>query len=350
MENLKISNKKNRNKNRRNKYMLGMALILMMALAACSPDSSSDESENREKDRASEIISQMSEINAWGEITYNTAQQIVVDFPSTVTSIEVKEGDKVFKDQVLAILDIEEFNRTIAKLEAQKLAGEAALSGISQDIQGQLAQIVQQKEDIETAQKDVDNAKILYEEGGLSKREYDEYVSGLNAQKTALKILEAQLEQTNKSNSSNQAQQNSSNNAIQKEIDIYRGRLKKTYLKGNQLVSPLDRGIVRNIQVENGAIVGSEMGQRIVMELIDEDSLYISAEVEEEFIGKITMETPVRIVPTMNPELEFSGSIAQIAELATEKDGSRIVKVRVVPEDDENILKIGYTVDVYFEI
>ena len=330
------------------KLML-ICTAMLGLLAGCGTNTASDKTENTANENSSEQLPQSTEINAWGEVKYNTAYQMMIDFPSTVTSVEVKEGDRVHKDAVLALLNIDEFNKTIARLEAQKSAGEAALSGITQSVEGLTAQITQQKKEVETAQKDLDNAKILYEEGGISKREYDQFVSGLDAQRTALKVLQTQLEQVNKSNSSNYAQQSSSNTAIQKEIEIYRGRLNKPYLKDNQIVSPIENAIVKSIQVENGAVVGSDLGQKVVMELIDEDSLYISAEVEEEFIGKITMQTPVRIVPTMNSELEFSGSISQIAALAVEKDGSRIVKVQIIPDDAEKMLKVGYTVDVYFE-
>lgn len=292
-------------------------------------------------------ISQEAEIDAWGEVKYQDAYQIIIDFPATVKEIKVKEGDVVHKGDVLAVLDAGEFHKTIAKLEDQKAAGEAALTGIHQDTAGLKAQIAQKKRDVATAQTDWNNAKLLYDAGDISKTDYDKYVTNLEAQKTGQKVLEVQLSQMDNSSSSNSSQQANSNAALEKELDIYKERLQKTYLNGDQIVSNVVNGIVKSIYVENGSVLGGDVG--LVMEIIDQDSVYVSAEVDEEFIRDITTQTPVRIVPVMNPAMEFAGTVSQIAAIAVEKDGGRIVKVRIIPDDVERVLKPGYTVDAYFD-
>jgi len=70
--------------------------------------------------------------------------------------------------------------------------------------------------------------------------------------------------------------------------------------------------------------------------------------VEEDNIKDISLESAVRIEPTMNPDLELSGKVIQIGSMAVENDGERIVKVSVLAEDPDRILKPGYTADVYF--
>ena len=85
------------------------------------------------------------------------------------------------------------------------------------------------------------------------------------------------------------------------------------------------------------------------MRLIDAESIYISAEVEEEFIRSIQLDTPVTIVPTTNPDKTYTGHILMIPAAAELKDGDRIIKVRIAADDPDHELKPGYTVDVYFE-
>ena len=331
--------------NRNHWKLIGLSLLCLTGLiTACgkaSPESTGESQtiETEEQD----------EIDAWGEVKYQDAYQIIIDFPATVESIQVKEGDVVHKGDVLAVLNIEEYNKTIAKLEDQKAAGEAALKGIYQNTSGLEAQIEQKKRDVATAQTDWSNANVLYEAGDISKTEYDKYVTNLEAQKTNQRVLEVQLEQLKNTNSSNSSQQASSNGAIEKELDIYKGKLQKDYLDGNRLVSNVENGIIKSIAVENGTVLGSDLGQKLVMEIIDQDSVYVSAEVDEEFIHNITLDTPVRIVPAMNPQTEFQGKVSQIAAMAVEKDGGRIVKVQVMPDDPERVLKPGYTVDAYFD-
>lgn len=288
-------------------------------------------------------------IDAWGEVKYGDSYQIIIDFTATVDSVEVHEGDVVHKGDVLATINMDEFTNTIGKLEAQKSAGEAALQGLDQNTEGVSAQIAMQKRNVEVAQTDLNNATALFNAGDISKTDYDKYITNLQSQKTSLKVLEVQLDQIKKSNSSNIGQQKNSNASLDKELEICKNRLNKPYLNGNQIVSNVDNGIIKSIAVEKGTVLGSDSGQILVMDIIDEDSAYISAEVDEEYIREVTLNSAVRIVPVMNPEIELTGTVSQIAALAVEKDGNRIVKIRVLPEDPEKLLKPGYTVDVYFE-
>ncbi len=327
------------------KHGVAMFLCASLLVTGCGGKKADSAGERQQAETEQE---QDREINAWGEVKYRTSYQMVIDFPAIVDSIEVKEGDVVHKGDVLAVLNMDEFTKTIAKLEDQRAAGEAALEGMNQNTAGVTAQIGSQRRNVEVAQTDLNHAKVLFDAGDISKTDYDKYVTNLESQKAGLKVLEVQLDQLTKSNSSNLNQQASSNAALDKELDIYKSRLNKPYLNGNQIVSNVENGIVKNITVENGTILGSDSKQILVMDIIDQDSAYISAEVDEEYISEITLDSSVRIVPVMNPDLELKGSVSQIAAMAEEKDGNRIIKVWVLPDDEEKILKPGYTVDVYF--
>lgn len=329
------------------KYILkqgaAMCLCASLLMTGCGAKKAESTGESGQKD-----TEQNREIDAWGEVKYRTSYQLVIDFPAIVDSIKVKEGDVVHKGDVLAVLNMDEFTKTIARLEDQRAAGEAALEGINQNTAGVTAQIGSQKRNAEVAQTDLNNARVLFDAGNISKTDYDKYVTNLEAQKAGLKVLEVQLDQLNKSNSSNLSQQTSSNAALDKELDIYKSRLNKSYLNGNQIVSNVENGIIKSIAAENGTILGSDSGQILVMDIIDQDSAYISAEVDEEYISEIATDSFVRIVPVINPELQLTGTISQISSMAEEKDGNRIIKVQVLPDDEEKILKPGYTADVYF--
>jgi HlyD family secretion protein len=327
------------------KHGVAMFLSASLLVTGCGGKKADSAGERQQAETEQE---QNREINAWGEVKYRTSYQMVIDFPAIVDSIEVKEGDVVHKGDVLAVLNMDEFTKTIARLEDQRAAGEAALEGMNQNTAGVTAQIGSQRRNVEMAQTDLNHAKVLFDAGDISKTDYDKYVTNLESQKASLKVLEVQLDQLTKSNSSNLNQQASSNAALDKELDIYKSRLNKPYLNGNQIVSNVENGIVKNITVENGTILGSDSKQILVMDIIDRDSAYISAEVDEEYISGITLDSSVRIVPVMNPDLELKGSVSQIAAMAEEKDGNRIIKVWVLPEDEEKLLKPGYTVDVYF--
>ncbi|HBM74475.1 MAG TPA: secretion protein HlyD, partial [Clostridiaceae bacterium] len=74
------------------------------------------------------------EIDAWGEVKYTHMEDISIDFPSTVTDVLVKEGDRVTLGQPLITLDISEYNGNIKKLKQQLAANQAALPTATQDV------------------------------------------------------------------------------------------------------------------------------------------------------------------------------------------------------------------------
>lgn len=325
--------------------LLGVLLIMSsLAIGGCGQAAKTPP----EQQTADEQISpQTEQINAWGEVTYSDGYLINVDFPATVLSIAVKAGDEVQQGDVLATLDTAAYQNTIAKIKAQLSAGEAALDGVVQDTAYLEAQIAQAQRDLTTAQEQVDKNQVLYEAGGLSKTAYDQVVQQRDGAATQLAVYQAQLKQLERTNQSGKTQQESSNEALRQELAIYQGKLdNKPYLSDDQLICPLPRAIVSDINVQNGALLGESGIQ--VMRLIDADSIYISAEVEEEFIRYIHLDTPVTIVPTSDPDKVYTGHILTIPAAAELKDGDRIIKVRIAADDPDHELKPGYTVDVYF--
>jgi hypothetical protein len=85
-----------------------------------------------------------------------------------------------------------------------------------------------------------------------------------------------------------------------------------------------------------------------ILQIIDADSITVSAEVDEEFIGSVKVGDTVKIVPTSAPDTSLTGTVLQIPSLAVEKDGKRVIRVLVKPNDPNNLLMPGYTADVYF--
>ena len=68
----------------------------------------------------------------------------------------------------------------------------------------------------------------------------------------------------------------------------------------------------------------------------------------EEFIESVHVGETVRIVPTSSPDTSLEGTVTHIPDLAAEKDGRRIIRVIIKPDAPNNILKPGFTADVYF--
>lgn len=341
---------------------------------------------------------------AWGEVTYEKIYDIAIDFPTVVTDVKVKEGDRVSLGQELMSLDMSEYLATVEKLQEQLAAEKAGLENTNQDTVALKADIAQLKSDIETktreyieetnadliilhnslelaitelkiAKRDVQEQQALYEAGSSPKSVLDQYTDILtrrqkaladvenNIEKTkralkteldqlnlALQSKQTQLNQIEKSNKANTAMQSSSTNVSQIDLDVMKNKSKKEFLNDSYIISHVENGIVKNISVINGTAVGTQyMGTR-VLQLIDMDSIVVNAEVDEEFIKTVNLGMNVDIVPTQDSSLSIPGEVIHISNLAVEKDGKRIVKVQIKPQDPQWELKPGYSADVYFPI
>jgi multidrug resistance efflux pump len=313
---------------------------------------------------------------------------ISIDFPSIVTAVNVKEGDRVGLGQSLVTLDISEYKANMEKLQQQLIINEAGLKTVTQDLASLVAEIAQLEKDIqrksgeltngtnanlrnlqsafEVAQRDLEKVKNdfsnyqqLYAAGAVSKDLLDQHgllvaqkdksvsdlQNNINKLKTDLQTeldqlnisliyKRAQLNQLTNANSANTIKQNSSIAVSKIELENLKSKGSKAYIKDNLIVSSLENGIIKNLKVINGNRLGAQAMPTAVLQLIDASSIIISAEVDEEFIKNVKLGESVKIVPEFNKALTL--------------DGKRIIKVEVKPEDSEGLLKPGYSADVYF--
>jgi len=345
---------------------------------------------------------QAAEIEAWGEVMYSRVESISIDFPSTVMDVLVKEGERVTSAQPLVTMDISEYNGNVEKLKQQLSANQSALDSAAQDITALQADIARAQEEIirkteeynngtgadlkllqnsqslalkefENAKKDLQDYQSLYDEGAVSEMTLNQYTSMLDQHQKAVEDIEAsiqktktalkdelnllsvslkskqvQLSQLQQGNSTNVAMQQSGVSSTQVDLNIMTGKTERDYIKENQIVSNVKNGIVKNISVSCGNHLGMQGMPTEVLQIIDADSITISAEVYEEFIGSVQIGGNVKIVPASYPNISLSGTVTHIPDMAVEKNGRRIVRVIVKPDDPDNVLKPGYTADVYF--
>ena len=349
----------------------------------------------------SSSLEQDDRLDFWGEVKYERIYDISIDFPAIVTDIKVKEGDHVSLGHVLVTLDMSEYLGTVDKLQHQLIAGQAGLQSIKKDT-GALETDIQQiqkdilekteeltketnadlkilkaslnlaKKEVENAKRDLRNNQALNDAGAVTKNTLDRYMDALAEKEKALGDIEtsiektksalrteldqlnillksksAQLKEIKDSNIANMARQESSVAVSRIDLEIMKNKSYKDFLDSNQVISCVRNGIVRNIEVVNGTRLGVQNNPTRVLQLIDADSIVVIAEVEEEFIRNITLDETVEIVPVSDSSTSIPGTVIQISNEAVEKDGKRIIKVQIKPEDPGKVLKPGYSVDVY---
>ncbi len=345
---------------------------------------------------------QTKDIVAWGEVKYNVVYDISIDFPAIVTSLDVKEGDRVRLGQSLVTLDISDYEASLEKLRQQLITNEAGLKTATQDMVSLEADIAQLKKDIqrkteelgsgtninlkmlqdslvlalkdaEKARQDAQSYEQLYLAGAISRDALEKYKLLADQKEKAasdiannieklkrdlqteidqlgvsLKYKQAQLTQIVNANSANTAKQNSGVAVSRIDLDSMKSKSAKSYIKDNRIVCCVEEGIVKNLRPVIGTRLGLQNAPTSVLQLIDLSSVVISAEVEEAFIKSVSLGETVKIVPEFDKSITIQGTVSQISNIAVEDDGKRIVRVEVKPNDPTGLLKPGYTADVYF--
>ncbi len=381
--------------------LIGSGILIMLTAVGIISFNAARADKAQSFETVSSSLERYDRLDFWGEVKYERIYDISIDFPAIVTDIKVKEGDHVSLGQVLVTLDMSEYLGTVDKLQHQLEAGQAELQSIRKDTGALEADIRQMQKDIlekteeltketnadlkilktslnlakkevENAKRDVRNNQALSDAGAITKNTLDRYMDALAEKEKALEDIEtsiektksalrteldqlnillksksAQLKEINDSNTANMARQESSVAVSRIDLEIMKNKSVKDYLDSDQVISCVRNGIVRNIEVINGSRLGVQDNPARVLQLIDADSIIVVAEVEEEFIRNITLDETVEIVPASDSSASIPGTVIQISNEAVEKDGKRIIKAQIKPEDPGKVLKPGYSVDVY---
>lgn len=386
-----------------------LSLYMLTGLTACSLPSQKSEAVSAEKVKEANSEEEIDEadedsIIAWGEVGYTDSEEINVDFPATVTQVDVKEGQAVKKGETLVVLDMNEYKQNLQKLAKQVSLGEVTLKDITQDPSAVAAEIAQLRADITKksteynegtspslqilqntltrtgkeitdAKKDYEKQKKLFAAGGVPQKVLDDcedlidkkekakidtennikktqdlLKDELDALKTNLEYKTVQLEKMQTGNAASVDKQNIAINVSQLDLSIMKTKFQKPYFAENKIVSNLDNAIIKSISVTEGSTLGKQNMAAKVMELINADSIVVRAEVPEEFVKNIKEGDKAEIIPKADNTKKITGTVTSIANMAVEKDGERIVKVEVKPVDDkEGLLKAGYSTDVKFD-
>lgn len=268
--------------------LLIISIGLAVALTACQQSSSANTTKKPAAKQNNNTI------EASGTVQASNVENIIIDFPTTaipkITKINVQEGQKVKKGDKLVQLDMSDYNATLK--EKQK-AVDADTSAKNADVES--------KKDLTT-----DNAK--------------------NAYQAKIDADQAKID------------------ADQIELNALKAKLNRTYLNNEGVVSDIDNGVVTNIAYKVGDLAAPE---KALLSLSDLNSLYVQANVSEEFIKDITVGKSVQIIPNADPSAKITGKVTSVANAATlDKNGDTYIPVNISIDQNNGKLLPNYNVDV----
>ncbi len=263
-----------------------------------------------------------------------------------VKDINFEENTKVTQDQVLVTLDDRDYKIKVEQAEAGQVGAHAGV-GVSQaQIAATQANTSTAKANIEAArvklalaQKDYDRYANLIKDGSITQQAFDQAKASKETAQAAYNAAVDQYNAAVKQVGTTQSQLSvSSSGVTQRQSDVDFAKLQLSY---TQIKAPAT-GIVSKKNVQKGQLV--QAGQSLFA-IVNENSLYVTANFKETQLEKLRSGLKVKIVVDAYPEEEIAGEVYNFAPITGAK-GS------LLPPDNAtgNFVKVVQRVPVKIKI
>ncbi len=274
------------------------------------------------------------------QVVSKDEQTIYIEGTGKVIDINVDIGDTVKEGDELLSLDKADLELQLKDAEAAISASKAQLKGTelfnyANKIELAKVSVVQAENAYESAKRNYENVENLYKSNASSKEELQNAQDAYNAASTAFETAKLQLEDV----------KNGYKAQLERAI-INRDTILRNIQK-QEVKSTID-GVVIEKLVEKNSIAVSATPAFVIG---DVNSLELEADILADDANKIKIGNEVEISGKSINDATLKGKvikIAPVAEIVTSSLGvnQRRVPVTVKMEDDTNLLKPGYSVDV----
>jgi HlyD family secretion protein len=259
----------------------------------------------------------------------------------------VNTGDRVREGQLLVELDKELLESQLK--EAKAVLKSAQSSFQEMESQGNTlranlrkAQIEAQSKDFEFWTAEYKRQRELFEQGLISKSDFDSVEQKMRAAEVAnqslgaeVRVKEAEVEQNDRTIEKARSE------VIQAQAQC---ETAEENLRYASIRSPIN-GVVLDREVEVGDAVSSilQLGSNatLIMTLGVVQELYVKGKVDETDIGLVKLDQPVRITVDAYKNRTFQGKVFRIAPMGVEKDNVTRFEVRVSILNDLDLLKVN---------
>jgi HlyD family secretion protein len=248
-------------------------------------------------------------VSASGEIKPKTYVNVGANAFGKITHLYVKEGERVKKGQLLAQIENvqpeADVNANQASLQAAQTDALAADAGLKTS----QADLLRAQADYERNKLDWDRAQSLYQDGLISKSDFD-------SRKNAWATADAGLTQAQARVAQAKAQKDSADKHIaqaQATLTHYTDLLQKTTYP-----APFD-GVVTNLPVREGetVVIGIQNAQgSTLMTIADMSVITAEVRVDETDIVNVQLGQPADVTIDAIPKKVFHGKVSEIGDNA----------------------------------
>lgn len=133
----------------------------------------------------------------------------------------------------------------------------------------------------------------------------------------------------------------------QAELNGIKSEISVNHISGNSIVSDLDNAVVTDVEGDSSASSASTSMSSSLVSLADLNSLYIKAQVSEDFINSVAVGKTVTITPASDTSAKLTGKVTSIGSTALQdKNGDTYIPVNISIDQNNGKLFPNYNVDV----
>lgn len=267
-----------------------------------------------------------------GPISGTDSADVVSNLHAEVLSITVKAGDRVKKDQMLAMLDSEDVQKGVAIAQN---AYDLAVSEYDENIRNTQSNYEKAVQDYNTAKLNYDRNQVLLNAGDISPAEFE---TANNAMRDAKRALDAFTVVKGKAMPDKSYE-------LKVKSAQFELEQKKTDLDNTEVKSPIDGTVVRvNSKVGQFADKPEDDKPMFIVENLDNLELEIA--VSEYSVGKVSVGQKAQINADIIDGKIVEGEIVSISPTGEEKQGGsgeRVVPTTIRVNDSSSGLIAGIT-------
>ena len=255
-------------------------------------------------------------------LTADTVNASFQGVSGRVVSVEVAEQQEVKKGDIIMLLDTTDIDLQIAQLEANLAQQDVKIQQASlqvvrpEEVEKQRLAAASSKQALDQAQRNYERCKVLYDEGGISKVEYDNAVSQYEIAKNTYAQQQTQVKNLEAQNNANSQNYEYNEDLLALQKSTIETQLEGLKLQKERMVlkAPID-GIITKLVPKAGENVSAGATAAI----IQSTNLYYSIYVDERDVSNFEKGNVITgKVPALKEEVEGTvRSVASAPQFAT---------------------------------
>ena len=291
-------------------------------------------------------------VTASGEIKPKNYINIGANAQGVITQIVVKEGDRVRKGELLAMLesvqpqaDVNAQKANLDSAEADTTSAEASLRAADENLTSALATVDRSKADLEQSKLDFARGQQLLEERLIAKQEFDSRRTTFESRQAAVREAEARVAQAK----AQQAQAASQLVGTQKRIAQGKAMLTRfdDILRKHNTYAPLD-GVVTNLPVRVGETVVpgiQNSSASTIMTIADMSLITAEVKVDETDIVNVALGQSGDITIDAIPNKTFKGHVTEIGNTAILRSTGQAASQSAISSQEAKDFKVVLALD-----